>query len=113
MAFLTLWQHTSVNCCASGILRQYFVSAVHGSVVVGARVVRAERLATLLFLALAVFALHVVGVLDRSVTVGTADGVAVLCVVFIIPYATRRERQTNRSRTLSIAKAYIPFSDSI
>ena len=49
------------------------VSAVHGRVVVGARVVRAECFAALLFLALVAVTLHVFGVLDRCVTVGAAD----------------------------------------
>ena len=46
---------------APGIVALDGVSAVHGSVVVGTRVVRAERLAALLFLALAVVALHIMG----------------------------------------------------
>ena len=60
------------------------VRAVDGSVVVGARVTRAECLTTLLFLALAVVALHIVGVFDRSVAVGAADGVAIQGVGLVI-----------------------------
>ena len=65
---------------APGVLALESVSVVHGSVIVGASVVRAECLAALLFLALAVVAHHVVGVFDWGVTVGAADGVAVLRV---------------------------------
>ena len=74
---------TFVTAQVSGAPRVFAlegVSAVHGSVVVRARVVRAERFTTLLFLALVVFAFRAVSVLDRSITVRTVDGVAVLRV---------------------------------
>ena len=79
---------------AAGIIALDCISAVHGSVVVGARVVRAERLAALLLPALAVFALYVVGVVDRGVTVGATDGVAVLrvgVVGFVISCTTHSD----------------------
>ena len=62
---------------APGVLALESVSVVHGSVVVGARVVRAERLTALLFLALAIVTLDLVGAVDRGVSVGATDGVAV------------------------------------
>ena len=77
------------------------VSAVHGSVVVGTRVVRAVCLAALLFLALAVVALHIMGVVDRSVAVGAADGVAVQRILFVI-CKTRNARCVEISQTVSI-----------
>ena len=67
------------------------VSVVHGSVVLRARVVRAERFAALLLLALVAFTFHVVSVLDRSVTVGAANGVAVLRAGFFITCAKRNQ----------------------
>lgn len=48
-------------------------SAVDEVVLVGTRVVRAERLAALIFLAFVAFTLDVLGVLDRRVTVGAHD----------------------------------------
>lgn len=57
------------------------VGAVDRGILVGALVVRAERLAALLFLALAAVALHVFGVLDQRVTVGAFHGVAVLLLI--------------------------------
>ena len=54
------------------------VSVVYGGVLVGAIVVRAERLAALLFVALAAVTLDVSGVLDQRVTLGAFHGVAVL-----------------------------------
>lgn len=45
-------------------------------VVLGARVVRANRFAALRLLALALLALHLVGVVDQSVTTRAIDGVA-------------------------------------
>ena len=62
---------------APGVVTFDAVSAIRGSVVVGARVGRAECLATLLFLALAVVALHVMGVFDQRVSLRAADGAAV------------------------------------
>ena len=53
-------------------------SAVDMGVPVGTLVGRAKCLAALLFLALVVFALHVLGVLDQRVTVGAFDRVAVV-----------------------------------
>ena len=94
---------------ASGSIALSGVSAVHGSVVVGARVVRAERLAALFFLALVTVALHVVGVRDWSVTVGAADGVAVGRAVFIGIVAScalrklRVETSEDQSRCLNHA----------
>ena len=74
---------------APGIVALDGVSAVHGSVVVGTRVVRAVCLAALLFLALAVVALHIMGVVDRSVAVGAADGVAVRRFYVVVGLMTR------------------------
>ena len=54
------------------------VSVVYRGVLVGAIVVRAERLAALLFVALAAVTLDVSGVLDQRVTLGAFHGVAVL-----------------------------------
>ena len=77
-------------------------SAVHGSVVVGTRIVRAECFAALLFLALAVVALHIMGVVDRSVAVGAADGVTVQRILFVISCKTRNARCVEISQTVSI-----------
>ena len=87
---------------APGIVALDGVSAVHGSVVVGTRVVRAVCLAALLFLALAVVALHIMGVVDRSVAVGAADGVAVQRILFVISCKTRNARCVEISQTVSI-----------
>ena len=62
---------------APGVVAQEGVSAVYLGVLVGARVVRAEFLAALLWLTLVAFTLYAVGVVDRAVTVGAFDGVAV------------------------------------
>ena len=74
---------------ASGSIALSGVSAVHGSVVVGACVVRAECFAALFFFALTAIALHVAGVLDRSVAVGSADEVAVRRVCVVVGAVTR------------------------
>ena len=87
---------------APGIVALDGVSAVHGSVVVGTRVVRAVCLAALLFLALAVVALHIMGVVDRSVAVGAADGVTVQRILFVISCKTRNARCVEISQTVSI-----------
>ena len=74
---------------APGIFAQDGVSTVHRSVVVGASVVRAERVAALLFLTLAVVALYIMRVVDRSVAVGAADGVAVRHFYVVVGLMTR------------------------
>ena len=61
---------------APGGRAQDVLSAIHRNVVVGAWVVRAERFAALGHCALLFVAQHLVGVLDRSVAVRAADGVA-------------------------------------
>ena len=66
---------------APGIFAQDGVSTVHRSVVVGARMVRAEGFAALGLLALAVVTLDFVGVVDRSVAVRASNRVAVRVLV--------------------------------
>ena len=82
---------------APGVVAQESVGSVDGSVVVGARVVRAEGFTALLFLALAVVTFHVMGVFDWSVAVGAADGVAVqrlyVFVRFVLFCTTRNGSQ--------------------
>ena len=87
---------------APGVFGLDGISAVHGSVLVGTRVVRAVCLAALLFLALAAFTLNFVGVLDRSVAVGAAGGVAVQRIRFVISCKTRNARCVEISQTVSI-----------
>ena len=58
--------------------------AVDGGILVGTLVAGAKCLAALFLLALVTVALHVVGVLDRSVTVGAFDGVAALAFIWCV-----------------------------
>ena len=63
--------------------------------------VRAERFAALLFFALAVVALHIMGVVDRSIAIGAADGVAVWRFYVIVGPVTRcAKRNDNRLRRM-------------
>ena len=59
------------------------------SVVVGASVVRAERVAALLFLTLAVVALYIMRVVDRSVAVGAGNGVTARRFYVVVGPMTR------------------------
>ena len=63
---------------AAGVRAQDAAGVFDGDEAVGARVVRAERLTTLLRLASAALALHLVGLGDRGVAVRAANGVAEL-----------------------------------
>ena len=82
---------------APRVFAQDTVSTVYRGVVVGARVTRAVGSAALLFLALAVVALHVIGVLDRSVAVRAADGVAVQRVYVVVGFVVScRKPSENR-----------------
>ena len=74
---------------APGVRAQDGVSPMERSVFVWARVLRAECFAALLFLALAVVALHIMGVVDRSVAVGICNGVAVRRFYAIVSPMTR------------------------
>ena len=74
---------------APGLRAQDGISPMDHSVLVGARVIRAERFAALLFLALAVVALHIMGVVDRSVAVAICNGVAVRRFYAIVSPMTR------------------------
>lgn len=74
---------------------------MHRRVAVRARVVRAERFAAMVFLALAVVALHIVSVVYLSVAVGAADGVAVRRVHVVVGLVTRCEEWKTKT-TLSI-----------
>ena len=88
---------------APGIFAQDRVSTVHRSVVVGARMVRAEVFAALGLLALAVVTLDLVGVVDRSVAVRAGNRVAV-------PRAVKRRDQgmgKASERLFSLSSIYI------
>ena len=61
---------------APGGRAQDVLGVIHRNVVVGAWVVRAERFTALRHCTLFFVAQHLVGVLDRSVAVRAADGVA-------------------------------------
>ena len=63
---------------ATGPIAPDGISAINRGVVVAACVVRAERFAALLFLAITVVTLDCVGVVDRSISIRATDGVAVL-----------------------------------
>ena len=67
---------------APGVFTLDGVSVFYRDVLVGAIVVRAERLAALLFLAFAAVTLDVSGVLDQRVSLGAFHGVAVLLVLW-------------------------------
>ena len=81
---------------APGVVAQEGVSAVYRGVLVGAPVVRAEFLAALLFLALVAFTPYAVGVVDRTVTVGAFDGVAVQRFCVVVGFVVACEK-TNQS----------------
>lgn len=92
-----------------GVVAQDFVSTVHWGAVVRACVVGAERLATLGLRALAVVALDLVGVVDRSVFVRATDRVAVR--ILLLPGSeTEKGRKTDRrSIPLSSTAARMTF----
>ena len=74
---------------APGVRAQDGVSPMERSVFVWARVLRAECFAALLFLALAVVALHIMGVVDRRVAVGAGNGVTARRFYVVVGPMTR------------------------
>ena len=94
----TRWQFLTAaerfGASGPGVGAQDEVSVFNGSVAVGARVVRAIRLAALGNLADSAIAQHVRRVVDRGVAVGALDGVADR-LELLNPCGKRRQKRRN------------------